>query len=589
MIESFAITNPNNLVPLIKADGSEQTAFRVGDIVMADVMDIIESGMITLRIIPPSSRAESSGDPKAPGERTHPPFVFRAKSDIAMSKGDKVLLEIMGAGKEIQMRFIGTAKGMMTNQPLGTENLPREIMKMLSELSGSRLKSSDFQLIKNAFNSLPESVKFAHPEFRAFEKLLPGIENLNNRLLRQSVEGSGVLFETKLKLLTMKDTLQGNISAALPNQAEAGAGLIKGGEVVKGSGMEGALKTMDSSGAAGKGITDNVAVLKNVLQQSGISLSANSQPETLTGAVQNMSSNNASQLRSVLSGMGIYVEWNEGERSGDLRQVSIGREDFQKLMSLLSRESAHSERPAMDKAVPNETTMKESQILRGAQGEVLIKGQENVIEKPAQGEKTIESAIISSLGKEAEKGDVTKSSVLNEVLNRAGEDQKGLLLKIKEILQNDNMNEILKESGLRQGDLLETVDKFVKNIEYFQLTSKANDVLYTFLPLSWHELKDGELLFRRNKYSGKKSYTCDINLDLEDMGKVSISTTMYDGEFYVSFQAEQEDTRTMIGAERSALEKRFHDVELPLKSITVGLKHEVKFGNPKPKGLSVKV
>ncbi|MBF0517957.1 MAG: flagellar hook-length control protein FliK, partial [Nitrospirae bacterium] len=163
-------------------------------------------------------------------------------------------------------------------------------------------------------------------------------------------------------------------------------------------------------------------------------------------------------------------------------------------------------------------------------------------------------------------------------------DQKALLLKIRNILQDERMSEVLKYSPSKREDLAGAVDKFIKNIEYYQLSSRANDMVYTYLPFLWNELKDGELLFKKNKYHAQKSFTCDINLDLDKLGKLSISVTTADSGFFVSFNAEKDNTKQLILQNKDDLEKRFKAAGLTLKIINVGQKTKLDFAGKNPSG-----
>ncbi|MBF0486820.1 MAG: flagellar hook-length control protein FliK, partial [Nitrospirae bacterium] len=169
-----------------------------------------------------------------------------------------------------------------------------------------------------------------------------------------------------------------------------------------------------------------------------------------------------------------------------------------------------------------------------------------------------------------------KSEPVTTVLN-VNNDQKALLLKIKNILQDDKMVEALKNSPAKRDELVGVVDKFIKNIEFYQVSSRANDMVSTYLPFLWNELRDGELLFKKNKYHAKKSFTCDINLDLDRLGKISASVTAADGGFFVSFNVEKDNTKQLIMENKGELEKRFAANGLTLKVINVGQKTRLDF------------
>jgi hypothetical protein len=349
-------------------------SLEIGDIIKAEVMNVIDSVTVSLRMLPVSGKGA----------------VIQAKSDISLSKGDNILLKVVGGEKEIRLQLVGMSADNKLKVSQAADDIPQAVLKMFAELSGSRVKNSELNLVREMFRSLPESIKAAYPEFKTLEKLMPEIEKLNSNLLKDSVEGSGVLFEARLKL-----------------------------------------------------------AVKELMQNS-------------------------------------------------------------------------------------------------------------------------------------------KGDALARIFD-TDQDQKGMLLKLKGLLKNDSVIEALKSSGFKISDITNTVDKLIKNIEYFQLTSRINDMLYTFLPLSWQELKDGELLFKKNRDDGKRSYTCDINLDLEPAGKLSVSVTLFEGAFYVTFNAEKSDTKSLIISEKSDLEKNFADEGLLLKIINVGHRQEINFGTVKQQGLHIKV
>ncbi len=358
-MENSATVKTDNVLTFIKPEG-KLASLKIGTVLKADVMEIIESGMVSLRIVPPGSKGENAWGK-----------TVRARTHVPMTRGDNILLKVLNSDNDIRMKFIGVLNNRSMGLKTLTEYLPKKILEMMSELSYSRIKSSDFRIMKEMFQSLPEKIKGFFPEFKVFERLMPGIEQLNNVLLERSIVESGILFESRLKL-----------------------------------------------------------------------------------------------------------------------------------------------------------------------------------------------TILQELKKSA-----------NDIL-----DQKELLIKIRELLKNDKAINVLKNSGVKYGDLVETVERFIKNIEFFQLTSRINDILYTFLPVSWHELNDGELLFRRKLNDESDSYTCDVNLDLETLGKLSISITTFDGNFYISFNTERSDIKTLIEAEKGFLEKRFIDSGLILKSININQRNNITFG-----------
>jgi flagellar hook-length control protein FliK len=168
-------------------------------------------------------------------------------------------------------------------------------------------------------------------------------------------------------------------------------------------------------------------------------------------------------------------------------------------------------------------------------------------------------------------------------------DLKGALLKIKESLKDPAVASGLRDAGLKPSDISEAADKFLRHIELFQLTSRANDMLCTFMPLSWEELNDGELQFRRQDGDENESYTCDIHLDLHSLGRLAVSVTCYAGAFYVTFTAERAEAGDLIASEKGGLEEGFEAQGLRLSAVNVNRKGEVSFGGASSHGVNLKV
>jgi flagellar hook-length control protein FliK len=168
-------------------------------------------------------------------------------------------------------------------------------------------------------------------------------------------------------------------------------------------------------------------------------------------------------------------------------------------------------------------------------------------------------------------------------------DLKSLLMKMKELLKDENVVRTLTEAGHKISEVSSTVEKFIRNIEFFQLTSKVDDMFYTFLPVLWDDLKDGEFLFRKNRGSRKGSYTCDINLDFESLGKLSISVTVLNSEFYITFSTEKKEVKELISSQKHLLESRFVSQGLPLKAININQKNNIQFGETLRQGVNVKI
>ena len=137
-------------------------------------------------------------------------------------------------------------------------------------------------------------------------------------------------------------------------------------------------------------------------------------------------------------------------------------------------------------------------------------------------------------------------------------------------------------------ELSSTVDNFIRNIEFFQFTSRLNDMFCTFLPVMWDDLKDSEFIFKKDKRDRKSHYTCGINLSLESLGKLSISVTISDKVFYISFHAEESEIANLLRSQKHVLEERFASEGLKLNAINIDQK-KVVFGETPRQEVNVKI
>lgn len=182
-----------------------------------------------------------------------------------------------------------------------------------------------------------------------------------------------------------------------------------------------------------------------------------------------------------------------------------------------------------------------------------------------------------------------KSVLRNLMALQSEGDLKGLLLKLKTLLKDQNIIQTLTQAGFKTSELSNIAEKFIRNIEFFQLNSQVNDMFCTFMPVFWEGLKDCEFLFKKNQDEGRDSCTCDINLELERLGKLSVSVTEMDKAFYVTFSIERPDVADLISSNKEILAQRFEAQGLLLKSINVNKKKVVEFGKTQNQGVNLKI
>jgi hypothetical protein len=168
-----------------------------------------------------------------------------------------------------------------------------------------------------------------------------------------------------------------------------------------------------------------------------------------------------------------------------------------------------------------------------------------------------------------------------------GADRKEALLRLGETLRDRDVAGAVSKAGGSSGEAGVRADGLLSTIESFQLASAVQGGLYSPLSLQWDELADGEMLFRKRNGGKGESFTCDINLDLRPLGKMSASVTMYDGAFFVSLSPQSEATRSLMSSRSAEVERRFREAGLALKAVRITRKNRVDFGVPARDGVDV--
>ncbi len=148
-------------------------------------------------------------------------------------------------------------------------------------------------------------------------------------------------------------------------------------------------------------------------------------------------------------------------------------------------------------------------------------------------------------------------------------DLKANLLKLKDVLAGQAENAPAKDSAAIKSATI-GVDGILRDIEAFQLLSKTTESFYTFLPVGWQQLRDGEIAFKQNKGEGtSETFSCRLNLDLDNFGKLVIMVLLQNNEFFVSFRPDNDAFKSLLASQSEGLEDQFRGKGLNLKAIRV--------------------
>ncbi|MEW5746018.1 MAG: flagellar hook-length control protein FliK [Nitrospirota bacterium] len=157
-------------------------------------------------------------------------------------------------------------------------------------------------------------------------------------------------------------------------------------------------------------------------------------------------------------------------------------------------------------------------------------------------------------------------------------DLKAALLELKQVLSEKGAAVLTSaeakgpaepaSSAAALKPLQAAIDGLLKDIETFQALSKTTDSFYTFLPINWKPLKDGEIAFKKRQADarGGASCSCRINLAFEQLGDLSVMVIVQDKEFFVSFKADQPALHAALDAGLDDLRDAFRQNRLNLKA-----------------------
>ncbi len=154
-------------------------------------------------------------------------------------------------------------------------------------------------------------------------------------------------------------------------------------------------------------------------------------------------------------------------------------------------------------------------------------------------------------------------------------DLKALLLGLKAAItegQIDGSAKIHGESGKAAPQTLShQVEGLLKDIETFQLLSKTTESFYTFLPLDWKQLRDGDIAFKQNAWGSTRGglSTCRINLNLEELGRISVLVMKSVQDYALSFWAESPALKKLMLEHVDELKASFHQNGLVLQTVQV--------------------
>ncbi len=121
------------------------------------------------------------------------------------------------------------------------------------------------------------------------------------------------------------------------------------------------------------------------------------------------------------------------------------------------------------------------------------------------------------------------------------------------------------DKSLHVKEYINTVDKIINKIEYFQLLSFASNSNISYLPLEWDNLDEGKISIKKLK---QRRYFCQIDLKLKDFGNIEIMVMLYnETDISISFFVENKLFLEKVEKNRQILKKSINSVGLSVSNI----------------------
>lgn len=193
-------------------------------------------------------------------------------------------------------------------------------------------------------------------------------------------------------------------------------------------------------------------------------------------------------------------------------------------------------------------------------------------------EAKLRAEALGSLLETAPSAPAGKPEVEGPTVPAVRHDLKALLVALKAAIDSGEIDGSVKAptshqagsaGAASQPTLAQQVDSLLKDVETFQLLSKTTESFYTFLPIHWQQLRDADIAFKRGAAGkGGKLYSCRINLDLEQDGRVSVMIMKNNADYTVSLWAEKPELKARMAEHCDELKELFRQSGLSLSTVT---------------------
>ena len=139
-------------------------------------------------------------------------------------------------------------------------------------------------------------------------------------------------------------------------------------------------------------------------------------------------------------------------------------------------------------------------------------------------------------------------------------------------IQNDIKSTLLQVASQAKAEnndaIYNQANRLLAQIEMNQLMSLANDSINTYLPLSWEDLNESKIIFRRGK---KDKFFAQIKLEFAKLGDLEILVSLNNEKYIdINIMAENKEFRKMIYENAHELKRNINKAGLLSSNFFVG-------------------
>ena len=138
-------------------------------------------------------------------------------------------------------------------------------------------------------------------------------------------------------------------------------------------------------------------------------------------------------------------------------------------------------------------------------------------------------------------------------------DIKATLLQVQEYIDTKSVD--------APKEIKAQVDKVLGQIEFYQLSSYANQSNHTSLPFDWDDIEDATVEFKSNT---KENFSCHIGLSLKNYGEINAMLVLdLKNNININISVQQESLKTKIQGKLQVLRQGINKIGLNLQSLNI--------------------